>query len=75
VPAVKDGLSHANPRVRRGCCEFLDLYWDDDTAQSVVALLDDPDPDVQWMAAHALSCERCKNETWAKRPPVTSGEA
>ena len=67
VPAVKRGLEHPNPAVRRGCCEYLDLFWDEATASVVTALLADPDPDVRWMAAHALSCDRCKNDTWAKR--------
>jgi hypothetical protein len=69
--AVRRGLTDPVPAVRRGCCEFLDLYyWDDETAHDVIPLLADPDPNVSWMAGHALSCERCKNDNdWAKRPP------
>jgi hypothetical protein len=67
TPAVKRGLTNSNPGVRRGCCEFLDLYWDEDAANAMVPLLEDADPDVRWMAGHALSCERCKGDHWAKR--------
>ena len=65
--AVKRGLRSENAAVRRGCCEFLDLYWDDEAASEIVALVADPDAEVRWMAAHALTCERCKKETWATR--------
>jgi HEAT repeat protein len=61
---------HPNPAVRRGCCEFLDLHWDEEAATDMLELLSDPEPEVRWMAAHALNCERCKNETWAKRAPT-----
>jgi hypothetical protein len=67
--AVKRGLRSESPAVRRGCCEFLDLHWDDDAAVEMLPLLADSDADVRWMAAHALTCERCKNDTWAKRAP------
>jgi hypothetical protein len=70
IPAVRVGLRSENPAVRRGCCEFLDLYWDEDAVPEVQALLADPEPEVRWMAAHALICERCKNDTWEKRAPV-----
>jgi hypothetical protein len=69
ILAVKRGLASSNPGVRRGCCEFLDLYWDEDAAKGMLPLLEDADPDVRWMAAHALSCERCKGDHWAKRQP------
>jgi HEAT repeat protein len=67
TPAVRRGLSSENSAVRRGCCEFLDLYWDDEAANEMLSLAADPDPAVRWMAAHALTCERCKRETWATR--------
>ena len=69
-PAVKRGLDSPDAQVRRGCCEFLDLFWDDEVAVAVARLLDDPDEDVRWMAAHALTCDRCKKETWATRPAL-----
>ena len=68
VPAVRRGFGSPHAAVRKGCCEFLDLYWDEDAAQEMLCLLDDPDPGVRWMAVHALSCERCKKDYgWAKR--------
>jgi hypothetical protein len=67
IPAVRAGLRSDDPAVRRSCCEFLDLYWDEDAAIEVESLLADPEPEVRAMAAHALSCERCKTDTWAKR--------
>jgi hypothetical protein len=68
VEAVKLGLESPNAAVRRGCCEYLDLYGDDEAAQAMIPLLEDPDGQVRWMAAHALACERCKTEnTWVKR--------
>src|SRR4051812_36186575 len=67
--AVRRGLKDPVAAVRRGCCEYLDLYCDHETAQDLIPLLADPDPDVSWMAGHALSCQRCKNDNdWAKRP-------
>jgi len=68
--AVRRGLAHDNAAVRRGCCEVLDLQWDDAAGPDVAALLVDPDPDVRWMAAHALTCQRCKVDTWSKRLPT-----
>ena len=67
VPAVRAGLQHPNPAVRRGVCEFLDLYWDEDAAVEMQELLSDPDATVRRMAAHALTCARCKNDTWEKK--------
>jgi hypothetical protein len=66
--AVRRGLTHPNAGVRKGCCEVLDLYWNPDCLDDLVALLDDADGGVRSMAAHALTCERCKKQThWAKR--------
>lgn len=68
VEAVKLGLQSSNAAVRRGCCEYLDLYGDEEAAQAMIPLLEDSDDQVRWMAAHALTCERCKTEyTWIKR--------
>src|SRR5579864_9137381 len=68
VEAVKRGLDSSNAAVRRGCCEYLDLYGDDEAAQALLPLLEDSDPEVRWMAAHALTCERCKTQnTWIQR--------
>jgi HEAT repeats len=68
VEAVKLGLQSPSAAVRRGCCEYLDLFGDEEAAQAMIPLLDDSDDQVRWMAAHALTCERCKTEnTWIKR--------
>jgi hypothetical protein len=67
IPAVRRGLSHAHPRVREGCCEVLDHSWDEDSVSDLVARLDDEDPRVQRMPAHALECVRCKQPNWATR--------
>lgn len=67
IPAVRGGLSHQSPRVREGCCEVLDHYRDGDSIPDLVARLDDEDPGVRWMAAHALECLRCKKPNWATR--------
>ena len=68
VEAVKRGLGGSSAAVRRGCCEYLDLYADYEAAQAVLPLLEDSDERVRWMAAHALTCERCKaDNTWIKR--------
>jgi HEAT repeat protein len=67
IPAVRRGLSHENPRVRDGCCEVLDHYWDEDSIPDLVERLNDEDPRVQWMAAHALECVPCKKPNWATR--------
>jgi HEAT repeat protein len=68
VEAVTQGLRSPSAAVRRGCCEYLDLYGDPEATQAVLPLLDDPDERVRWMAGHALVCERCKAQnTWVKR--------
>jgi hypothetical protein len=68
VEAVKRGLRSSSAAVRRGCCEYLDLCGDEEATRAVVPLLDDPDHRVRWMAAHALTCERCTtHNTWIKR--------
>ena len=67
VPAARAGLRHPLPAVRRGCCEFLDLFGDAASAAELQSLIDDPDADVRWMAVHALRCARCKDETWEKK--------
>jgi hypothetical protein len=68
VEAARRGLQNSSAAVRRGCCEYLDLYGDDEAAAAMIPLLEDTDEQVRWMAAHALACERCKTEnTWIKR--------
>ena len=68
LEAVKRGLRSPDPGVRRGCCEVLDLFGDEEAAKAMLPLLEDSHPDVRWMAGHALTCDRCKTDnTWIKR--------
>ncbi len=59
--AVLEGLSHPEPRVRRGCADFMDHHADDRCVPNLAELvLHDPVPYVRWSALHALKCQRCK---------------
>ena len=60
VDALRWGLGHWSPPVRRVCLEILDTHPDPEAVPLIVALLDDPVPRVRWHAVHALSCEGCK---------------
>jgi len=60
VPAIRRGLRHVDPEVRRICVNMLDRLLDDDSVPDLVAALDDPDPYVARRALHALACDACK---------------
>jgi HEAT repeat protein len=60
VPAIRRGLQHDNPVVRRMCVNLLDRLVDDDAIPDLVAALDDEDADVVKRALHALACDACK---------------
>ena len=60
VPALKRGLSHANPRVREACCVVLDHHLEQDCIPDLMANLDHEDAGVRAWAIHALACDRCK---------------
>lgn len=60
VPALRRGLHHPKPIVRRLCVNLLDRLVDEETVPSLVAALDDDDPHVRARALHALACDRCK---------------
>jgi hypothetical protein len=61
VTAALEGLSHPNPRVRRGAADFLDHHADDRCVAKLADLaLHDPVPYVRRVAVHALLCQRCK---------------
>ena len=60
VPALRAGLRHPDPMVRRLCVSMLDRVVDDETLPDLVAALDDVDPDVCRRALHALACDQCK---------------
>jgi hypothetical protein len=59
--AALEGLSHPNPRVRRGAADFLDHHADDRCVAKLSELaVNDPVPYVRRVAVHALLCQRCK---------------
>lgn len=60
LPAVRRGMRHPNPMVRRLCASILDRLADDTAYVDLVAALDDDDPGVLKRALHALACDACK---------------
>ena len=60
VPAIRAGLRHPDPSVRAGCCRLLDHLLVEDAVEEMIAMLDDPAPEVRAATVHTLSCDRCK---------------
>ena len=60
LPAVREGLRHANADVRYHCCRFLDRFLEPDVLVDLIGMLDDPDPRVRNTTLHTLACDRCK---------------
>jgi HEAT repeat protein len=60
LPAVRRGMQHRNPMVRRLCANLLDFLADEAAFVDLVAALDDDDPGVLKRALHALACDQCK---------------
>ena len=60
VPAVRRGMHHPKPIVRRLCTSILDHLADEAAFVDLVAALDDEDPGVLKRALHALACDQCK---------------
>ncbi|MDP9237549.1 MAG: HEAT repeat domain-containing protein [Chloroflexota bacterium] len=60
TPALRNGLRHADPAVRVGCCIVLDHYLDEAALPELIANLDHENEDVRQWAMHALACDRCK---------------
>jgi HEAT repeat protein len=60
LPAVRRGLRHPKPIVRRLCVAILDHLVDEESVPDLVAALDDDDPTVRARALHALACDACK---------------
>jgi HEAT repeat protein len=60
LPALRDGLRHPEPMVRRVCTAILDHLVDEESIPDLVAALDDPDVGVCRRALHALACDQCK---------------
>lgn len=62
LAAVRRGMHHPKPIVRRLCASILDHLADDATLADLVAALDDDDAEVVKRALHALACDRCKED-------------
>jgi hypothetical protein len=60
TPALRRGLSHAEPEVRVGCCMVLDHFMDEAAVPELMANLTHEDARVRGWALHALACDRCK---------------
>jgi HEAT repeat protein len=60
LPAVRRGMHHVKPIVRRLCASILDFLADEAAFVDLVAALDDEDPGVLKRALHALACDQCK---------------
>jgi HEAT repeat protein len=60
LPALRRGMRHPEPMVRRTCTGILDHLVDEESLPDLVAALDDADPGVCARALHALACDRCK---------------
>lgn len=60
LPAIRHGLQHENPTVRRLCVNLLDRVLDEEAIPALIAALDDVAPEVSARALHALACDRCK---------------
>jgi HEAT repeat protein len=80
VPAIRRGVHHADPVVRRACVSLLDQLLDDDALPDLVAALDDDDPEVVGRALHSLACDACKqgecrpsDELWVPRAIELAG--
>ena len=74
VPAIRRGVHHDDPVVRRACVSLLDQLVDDEAIPDLVGALDDDDPQVLRRALHALACDACKqnechpgDELWVDR--------
>lgn len=60
VGALRRGLRHPDPLVRRSCVNLLDRFLDSEALSDVVAAVDDEDALVCARALHALACDACK---------------
>lgn len=60
TPYVREGLRHADPEVRVGCCKVLDHYMDEAALPELIDNLGHPDEAVRAWAIHALACDKCK---------------
>lgn len=60
VDALIEGLEHADPRVRAGCCDVLDFSLNEAAIPALLANVEHPHPWVRARALHALACDKCK---------------
>jgi HEAT repeat protein len=60
LPALRRGLRHPDPLVRRQCVRIFDQLVDEASLAELVMALDDTDAIVRASALHALACDRCK---------------
>jgi HEAT repeat protein len=60
LPALRRGLRHPEPFVRRSCASILDHLVDEASVPDLVAALHDDDAEVMKRALHALACDVCK---------------
>jgi HEAT repeat protein len=60
LPAIRQGLRHANWHIRHWSAILADNFADDETLRALMPLLHDPRAEVRVWAVHSLSCERCK---------------
>ena len=66
IPALLVGLTHAHPRVRRGCVDIIDhggYGADARCIDALLPLLHDPVPHIRKAVWHTLFCERCQDTT------------
>lgn len=74
LPALRRGLHHPAPIVRRICTGVLDQLVDEESLADLVSALDDDDSAVRGRALHSLACDACKKgscrpgeELWVPR--------
>ena len=65
--AVRAGLGDENALVRKSCCELVEHWPDPEALTELEARLSDPHPEVRRAAAHTLTCEHCRDGTWATK--------
>jgi hypothetical protein len=60
LDAVREGLRHGNPEVRRWCALWFDHNATPEALPELIPLLRDPKSKVRLFALHSLACDRCK---------------
>ena len=65
IQAAIAGMTHANPRIRRACADFMDHHGTDQCILALTTTLHDPVAYVRRQALHSLGCQRCKESPLA----------